>query len=333
MTNVDLNIGAFAYDQFAGLIDGSVGIEGADVHFEHAHIVTRIFKRMILEREFDVAELGWTFFLRTFDQADSPFVAMPVFPNRQFRHGAIYVNTSTGIDSPEDLAGKTVGEFATYGHDAGFWAKGILSDEYGVTADQCRWVVGGLDWPMDPVDFIPFVHPDTVIVERRPHGTDLGALLDAGKIDALVSADVPKCMLDGSPRVRRLFSDYKERERDYYRRTGIFPIMHTIVMRRDVVDANPGLARAVYDGFCASKNATAARYRFLRIFNNMNIMIPWLSELIDENTTVLGDDYWPYGMTANRDAVETVLRYHNEQGLTKRQLTIEDVFVPELLDT
>ena len=332
MTDAPLDIAVFPYEHVAALLDGSVPVEGADVAWHGAHVVTEIFEKMIRHRAFDVAELGWTYYLRTLDLDDPPFVALPIFPNRQFRHSAVYVNVASGITTPQDLVGRTVGEFATYGHDAGFWPKGILADEYGVTPDRMRWVVGGLGWPMPPVDFIPFLHPADVEVTRAD-GADLGALLDAGEIDALVSADVPSCVLDGSPRVGRLFPDHVAVERDYYRRTGIFPIMHTGVVRRELLAERPGVARAVYRAFGAAKDAAAQRYRTGRIFNQMAAMVPWLGALVEDNHRLFPDDWWPYGVAANRTAVDTLLRYHHEQGLSRHRLTCEDVFVTELLDT
>ena len=227
MSDLNLKFAFWNYNRTHALVDGTVKIDGVTASFEGACIVTEIFERMIRKREFDVSELGLSYFLRTFDFDDPPFLAIPVFPNRCFRHSAIYVNTSSGIEKPQDLAGKTVGELAIYRHDAGVWPKGILSDEYGVTLDQCRWVVGGLDWPLPPIDFIPQPHPANVDITWVSEGQDLGAKLEAGEIDALISADVPKCVLDGSPKVARLFPDYEAVERDYYDHTDIFPIMHT----------------------------------------------------------------------------------------------------------
>ena len=333
MDDPELRIGLFPYDHVRALFDGTVTIDGVAASFTGARIVTEIFEAMIRRQAFDVAELGWTYYLRTLDLDDPPFLALPIFPNRQFRHSAIYVNTASAISTPQDLAGRTIGEFATYGHDAGFWPKGILSDEYGVTPEQSRWVIGGLDWPMPPIDFIPFLHPADIEVTPAPAGKELGQMLDAGEIDALISADVPKCVLDGSPRVARLFPDYRSTERDYYRRTGIFPIMHTVVIRRALLARHPGLAQAVYQAFCRSKDAAMEQYRHARIFNNMDLMVPWLSGLLDDNRDLFPDDWWPHGVAANRTAVDTLLRYHAEQGLSKRRLTCEDVFVPELLGT
>jgi ABC-type nitrate/sulfonate/bicarbonate transport system substrate-binding protein len=328
-----LDIAFWNYDRTAALADGRVAIDGVDATFHSARIVAEIFERMIRGRAFDVSELGMTYFLRTMEADDPPFVALPVFPNRCFRHSAIYINKASGIERPEDLAGKTVGELALYGHDAGVMPKGILSDEYGVTPDQCRWIVGGIDFPLQPVDFVPQPHPAGVEVAWAAKDDDLGRKLEAGEIDALISADVPECVLRNSPQVGRLFEDYEAVERAYFRRTGIFPIMHTVVVRRDLAAAHPEVVRAVYQGFCDAKRVAAEQYVEAMTFNNMATMIPWFSKLLEEDRSLLGEDWWPYGMQANRNAVDAILRYHHEQGLTRRRLTCEDIFVPELLET
>ncbi len=333
MTDLKLDIAFWDYDRTQALADGTVKIDGVDAGFHSARIVTEIFERMIRQRDFDVSELGMTYFLRTMDFDAPPFIAIPVFPNRCFRHSAIYVHTAAGIKRPEDLAGKTVGELAVYGHDAGVMPKGILSDDYGVTPDQCRWIVGGLDWPLKPVDFIPHPHPANVEVTSAPQGSDLGEMLEAGEIDALISADVPKCVLEKSPMVGRLFNDYEATERAYFQRTGIFPIMHTVVVSRKLASEHPEIVKVVYKGFCDAKDVVTERYKKGMIFNNMATMVPWFSKLIDADRSLLGEDWWPYGVEANRKAVDTYLRYHFEQGLSKRRLTCEDIFVPELLGT
>ena len=333
MRNPTLQIAFGEYDRTRALADGTVKIEGVDAHFHSNRIITEVFAGMVRDRAYDVSELGLSYFLRTMDFEEPPFVALPIFPNRCFRHSAIYVNVNSGIKEPADLAGKIIGELALYGHDAGVWPKGILADDFGVNLNQGRWLIGRLDWPLKPIDFVPQPHPAGVSVTQAPAGTDLGQLLEDGAIDALISADVPKCVLEKSPNVTRLFPDYEAVERDYYRHTGIFPIMHTVVVKRELAAEHPDLIRAVYQGFCEAKDTARKQYEQGLIFNNMTTMVPWFSQLIEDDRALLGDDWWPYGMAANRKAVDTFLRYYYEQGLSKRHLTCEDIFVPELLAT
>ena len=333
MTNTKLDIAFWNYDRTRALVDGTASIAGVDASFHNAPIVTEVFRGMIGERRFDVSELGLTYFLRTFQGGESPFIAIPVFPNRAFRHSAVYVNRASGIEGPEDLNGKTIGELALYSHDAGVMPKGMLMDEFGFRPETCRWVIGGLDWPLEPVNFVSHPHPADVQVSDIPKGKELGAMLEAGEIDALISADVPKCMLEHSRKVSRLFPNYPEVEQNYYKRTGIFPIMHTVVIRRDLLVQHSELSRAVYQGFCDAKKAAEEEYRHGLIFNSMATMFPWFSQLITDDLTLLGQDWWPYGISANRTALEAVLRYHHEQGITDRLFTIEDIFVSDLLNT
>lgn len=333
VTDRKLDIAFWNYDRTRLLADGTVKIDGVDATFHSARIVPQIFEAMIQHRAYDVSELGMTYFLRTFVNGTSPFVAIPVFLNRAFRHGAIYINKGSGITRPEDLRGKRIGELALYGHDAGVMPKGILSDDFGVKPEDSRWLVGGIDFPMDQVEFVPRPVPNGIEIEYAGKGVDLGELLAAGEIDALISADIPKCVLEKSPKVGRLFENFEVVERDYYRRTGIFPIMHTVVVTRELAREQPEVVEAVYRGFLAAKDQMALHYVTGMTFNNMDIMVPGLTKLIGENRDLLGDDWWPYGIGANRAAIDAVLRYHHEQGLTDRHLTIEDAFAPGLLDT
>lgn len=335
MSLAKLHLGFGDYDRTRPLADGTVKIEGAEPTFRKERVITEIFRAMVKDRAFDVAELGLSYFLRTVTPGHAPFLAIPVFPVRNFRLSSVYVNVKSGIKRPQDLNGKVIGELAMYGHDAGVWPKGILADEYGFEPERCRWVIGGLDWPLTPIDFVPQPHPAGTEVRIAPKGTDLGALLEAGEIDALVSADIPKCILERSPKVARLFPDYVKTEREYFERTKIFPIMHAVVVKRELAEESPALVRAVYDAFCKAKDLAAEQYVKGLTFNNMAMMLPWLTRLVEEDLAVFGKDWWPYGMAANRNTVETFLRYHAEQGLGRhgKKLTCEDVFVRELLDT
>ena len=332
MAVIKLDVAFSDYDRTRSLVDGTVKFTDVEATFHSAPIVTQIFEGMV-HGKYHVAELGMTYFLRTFKNGSSPFIALPVFPNRAFRHSAIYVNRASGIERPEDLNGKTIGELALYGHDAGIMPKGLLMYDHGFRPETCRWIIGGLDWPMKPIDFVGNPHPSNVRVENIPQGKELGTMLESGEIDALISADNPKCILDQSPKVGRLFPDYPSVELAYFERTGIFPILHTVVMRRDLLASNPGLALPLYQGFCDAKDAAIKKYEHAHIFNNMDIMFPWFNHLVERDRQTLGEDWWPYGIGANRKTLETVLRYHYEQGITERLYAIEELFLPELLTT
>jgi hypothetical protein len=327
-----LDIAFWNYDRAQALRDGEVKIAGVDATFHNGRIVTDVFEAMVKDRAYDVSDLGLSYFLRTMDTDEAPFRLLPVPLLHMFRHSAIYINKTKGIARPEDLNGKRIGELALYGHDAGVMPKGMLSDEFGFRPESCRWVVGGIDFPLKPIDWVPKPVPAGVEVAYAGADEDLGEMLARGEIDALISADAPRCVLEKQPQVGRLFEDYEPVERDYFRRTGIFPIMHMVTVKKELA-GDAELMRAVYQGFLDAKNAMADKLRRGMTFNNMTTMIPWLSHLMQENIDTLGADWWPYGIAANRPAIEAFLRYHFEQGLSKKRWTIEEVFVPALLDS
>ncbi|MZD08616.1 4,5-dihydroxyphthalate decarboxylase [Streptomyces sp. SID5785] len=333
MSGPRLTVGCFPYDTTRPLLDGSVGIDGAEVSVRTGATLPEIFERLVCDEEFDVAELGLTFYLRLLEAGTLPYVALPVFPVRMFRHSAVFVNTHSGVRGPRDLAGRTIGEFGTYGQDPGVWNKGVLMDEYGFRPESSRWVIGGLDRPAAPFAFTPHPHPADVDVRPAPEGKSLGGMLDAGEIDVLFTANVPQCVLDGSPNVTRLFPDFEAVERDYYRRTGIFPIMHTVVMRRDLLRERPELAHSVQRAFTRAKDLSADRYRQRRRWYQAQTMVPWMNSLVDRNADLFPEDWWPYGVSANRTTLDTFLRYHVEQGLSSRRWTVDEIFAAELLDT
>jgi hypothetical protein len=327
-----LDIAFWNYDRAQALRDGEVVIEGVDATFHNGKIVTDVFEAMVKDRAYDVSDLGLSYFLRTMDTEEAPFRLLPVPLLHMFRHSAIYINKTKGIERPEDLNGKTIGELALYGHDAGVMPKGMLSDEFGFRPGSCRWVIGGIDFPLKPIDWVSKPVPDGVQVTYAKADDDLGEMLASGEIDALISADAPKCVLEKQPNVGRLFEDYETIERDYYARTGIFPIMHMVTVKKELA-SDADLMRAVYKGFLDAKTVMAEKLTRGMTFNNMTVMIPWLSHLMQENIDTLGDDWWPYGIKKNRPAIEAFLRYHFQQGLSKRHWTIDEVFVPALIDS
>ncbi|MFF7604502.1 ABC transporter substrate-binding protein [Streptomyces parvulus] len=331
MSTPRLDIAVTRYDNTRALFDGSVPFDGLDVTL-HSPPIPEIFAGVAAGR-FDVGEFGLTHYLRARD-AGTELVALPVFPARVFRHSAVFVNTAAGITGPADLAGRTIGEFGMYGQDSGIWIKGIMADEYGFRPQSNRWVVGGLETPLPRgFTFTTHPHPDDVHVTFAPHGRTLAQMLERGELDALFASNVPAPYLAGSPHIAPLFPDHETRERAWFRRTGIFPMMHTVVVRRALLHAHPGLARSLYQGFLAAKDDAAQRYRDMRRLFQVTTMVPWMHQLFEENRDLLGEDWFPYGIDANRTALETFVRYSAEQGVSRSPRAVDELFAEELRGT
>jgi 4,5-dihydroxyphthalate decarboxylase len=238
------------------------------------------------------------------------------------------VNAASGITEPKDLIGKRVGN-PEYQMTAPVWIRGILSDHYGVTVDSVTYHTGGEEEPGRPEKLKLDLPPHIKVTPIGPEQT-LSAMLRDGEIDALYTARMPSSFLDGDGKVTRLFANYMEVERAYFRDTGIFPIMHTVVIRREVYEKNRWIARELQKGFEESQRRT---YGDLKETAALKAMLPWLSAHVEEVVREMGEDFWPYGFQANRETLATFLRYHHEQGLSPRQLTPEELFAPEALES
>ena len=319
----------YRYEHVEALFDGRVELPGVQVR--QVSVVTDAFQQLA-RREVDAAEFGLTYFLRTWDTAERPFLALPLVMNRHFRHASVFVRSNAGIERPEDLNGRRIGEFGLYGHDAGVWPKGILADEHGFDPTTCEWVVGGTNFPLPPFSWIPQPVPPSVRVRHTEGEETLGAMLEDGEIDALISVDVPRAVVAGSTAVRRLFPDYERVEQDWFRRTGIHPPAHVLAISRELAD-DEELVRAIYGAFVASKDLALERYRQDALKHYATSMFPWLAGLYERDRALLGDDLWPHGVRRNRVALDTYLRYHHEQGLSASLLTTDDIVVPALLDS
>jgi 4,5-dihydroxyphthalate decarboxylase len=243
-----------------------------------------------------------------------------------FRHSAIYIRTDRGIEGPADLKGKRVG-VPEYQMSAAMWARGLLRDEFGVAAAQINWVQGGLETP-GRRDKFPLNLPDGFPLVPADNKT-LSQLLADGELDAVISARQPSCFGAGHPLVRRLFPDYRAAERDYFRRTGVFPIMHAVGIRRDVLDGHPWLAASLYKAFVQAKRLADAEFAEVTA---LKIGLPWLTAEFDATREVMGKDFWPYGVEPNRKTLELMARYSHEQGLAVRPVAVEEMFAPSTLD-
>jgi 4,5-dihydroxyphthalate decarboxylase len=282
---------------------------------------------MARHQEFDVAEMSLSSYCVSLNRPDRPFVALPVFPSRMFRHSCIYVNAGSGIHEPKDLIGKRVAS-PEYQMTAPVWIRGILQDHYGVPVDQQTYFFGGEEEP-GRVEKLKLELPPRIKLNPIGRTHTLSQMLYDGEIDALYTARTPSSFLRGDGKVRRLFENYADVERAYWKETAIFPIMHTVVMRRDVYEANRWVAQSLTKAFKLAQRRT---YDDLLETAALKAMLPWLVAHVEEARSEMGDDWWPYGLERNRKTLSTFTRYHFEQGLSKQQLSLDELFAPESLE-
>ncbi len=329
MSKLRLSFACWNYDRTRALLDGSVRPDGIDLNYLCLPVEETFF-RMARHREFDVAEMSFSSYCVSLNKPDRPFVALPVYPSRFFRHSCIYVNASSGIREPKDLIGKRIAS-PEYQMTAPVWIRGILQDHYGVpvtNADSEPYRFGGEEEPGRIEKLKLDLPPDIKLQAIGPTQT-LSQMLADGDIDALYTARAPSSFTRGDGRVRRLFENYAEIERAYWRDTSIFPIMHVIVMRREIYEANRWIAQSLTKAFYAAQQMA---YDDLAETAALKSMLPWLVAHVEEARREMGADWWPYGLEPNRKALETFTRYHFEQGLSKRQLGLDELFAPESLE-
>jgi 4,5-dihydroxyphthalate decarboxylase len=323
MTDVKLDFACGLYDRMLPLYTGEVKAAGVALNYLAIDSPREVFDRLAGGQEFDAAEFSSSEFVSRHCAGDRSFVAIPVFPSRVFRHGFVTVNRRKGIRTPKDLEGKRVG-VPLYTMTAALFIRGMLQHEYGVDLGSIRWVqgavnsVGGHGNPTVP----PMLKP--VAIENNASGRSLSDLLAAGEIDAIIGANIPDS-LKTSPDVQRLFPDYREVEKAYYRDTGIFPIMHLVAIRRRFYEAYPQAVASFYDALCRSKELAFEKMHDL---GTLRYMLPWMSADLDEIDEVFGGDPWPYGIEANRPTLTALVTYLAEQGLIAAPPRIEDLFVP-----
>lgn len=314
------------YDRTRALADGSVRVPGVELSVVNLH-PGELFARVVRDREFELAELSLSTYLNLRARGDDGLVAIPVFPSRMFRHAYVFVHADAGIERPEDLAGRTIGT-EQWQLTAGLWVRGILEDDHGVAPEAMTWMIGGQDEPGSHERAVVNL-PAGVRTQPPPGGRALGDLLADGELDALIAPHIPIRFREGHPGIARLWPDYPAVEADWYRRTGLFPIMHVVVIRSDVAQRRPDLAAALFDAFCAAKAVARERLRFT---GTLATMVPWLIADVEAAEGLFGDRWWPYGVQANRRELETAIRYAVRQSIAVRPLSIDEVFAPGTLD-
>jgi 4,5-dihydroxyphthalate decarboxylase len=280
-----------------------------------------IFFRAFRHAEFDIAELSLSSFTIRTARGDNPYVGVPVFPSRAFRHSGIYIRNDRGIKEPADLKGRKVG-LAEYQLTANVWIRAYLDDDFQVEPASIQWVQGGIEEP-GRAEKIPITLP--VSVTEAPAGRSLSELLLAGEIEALIGPRTPSVMSAANPQIGWLFSDPRGAAIENYRRTKNFPIMHLIGVRRTLVEQHPWLPAAVLKAF---EHAKAVAFAKLADTSASKAMLPWVDQHLQEAQALMGQDFWPYGLDRNRRCLEYFLQQHHKQGLSNRLMTIAELFHP-----
>ena len=320
--SVPITFAGGLYDRMQALYTGEVQPEGIDLNFIAIDQPRPIFDRMAGGQEFDVAEFSSSEYISRFVAGQCPFVAIPVFASRVFRHSFIFVNRKH-IKSPKDLEGKRIG-VPVYTMTAAIFIRGLLSDEHGIDFSNNEWVEGDINSakPHGNPTILPTVKKLSISANKS--GKSLSRMLEDGELSAIIGTGVPEAF-GRNPDIVRLYPDYRAAEIDYYKRTTIFPIMHTVVIRRDVHDRNPFLASALYHAFEQSKNLALKKMNYR---GTLRYMLPWMTAELDDINAVFGGDPWPYGIEANRPTLSALVRYLEEQGVIGKAPRVDDLFVP-----
>ncbi len=325
MPDIKLSLACADYDRTRALWDGRVSPEGIDLTYL-SMVTEEIFWRMLQYNDFDIAEMSLSNYITGLSREDDRFTAIPVFPKRLFRHSFIFINKKSGIRVPGDLKAKKVG-IPEYSVTAAVWIRGLLQHDYSVTPLDVEWHVGGLEEAGRQERLVVKV-PDDVDIHPIPEGKTLNEMLAGGEIDALIAPRAPTCFLQDHPDVDRLFPDYREAEMAYYKRTKIFPIMHTVVIRREIYDAHPWVAQSLYKAFSQAKNLCYETLNFPSFFA---YILPWTIAEHEATVSLMGEDFWPYGVEANKTTLEAMTQYSYEQGLSVRKVSVEELFAPNTL--
>jgi 4,5-dihydroxyphthalate decarboxylase len=319
MSQLQISIAMGDYDRNRALFDGRVQIDGCDPVYMLLS-PEEMFFRAMRSRDFDITELSFSSYLVKHAQGDCPYIAVPVFLSRAFRHTSIYVRKDR-IRQPQDLKGKRVG-VPEYQLTANVWARSILQDDYRVHPEDITWVRGGIDTPGRP-EKIKLNLPPAVRIESAPEGLTISDLLNTGDIDGFIAPRPPSGAALHNPHVGWLFDNPTAVAQDYYRRTGIFPIMHVVGIRKELTDIHPWLPAAVFKAFNASK---AAALELLADTSATKVTLPFVEEQLKAAKDLLGDDFWSYGVEANRKTLETFVHHHHAQGLSSRRVAVDELF-------
>ena len=326
MADVPVTIACGNYDRTRAIRDGTVKVEGCDVTYLPLY-PEEIFHRAFKFQEFDISELSFSSYIRTVATGRSAYIGIPAFVSRIFRHSGIYIRKGAGIEKPQDLRGKRIG-VPEYQITAVVWMRGLMQHEYGIAPSEIHWRSGGQEQPgrheRTPLKAIPGL-------DLQPIGDDrtLVGMLKAGELDALFTARAPSSFLAGEPHIVRLFADTRAAEEAYYKKTGLFPIMHLVGIRKTLAEKYPWLATSVYKAFCEAKVRAMID---LRDVNALMVTLPWLEAETNETSALMGEDFWKYGIAENHPEIEALTQYIYEQGLADRKVKVEELFHPSMFE-
>lgn len=322
-----LHYGGIIYDRSLALLTGVVAPKGMLLNYEVVPDITELFRRVCADAEFEAAEISLSSLMAMISRGDNRYVGIPVFPSRCFRHSFVFIRTDRGIEGPADLAGKVMG-VEEYQMTAAVWIRGFLEHDYGVPPDAIRWRYGGMTKPGYRPRLAHSLPPE-INIELIPQDRALEEMLYAGELDALLTTAVPQRYRAGDTGlVTRLFRNYRAVEAEYFQRTGIFPIMHTVAVRRDVYEARRETASALLEAF---KEAKALAHDRLVDLNALAVELPWLGADLEELDALFGGDAFPIGYEPNAHVLETLAAYSHEQGLSSRLIDPRELFAPETL--
>lgn len=323
---LDLTLACGNYDRTRAIMDGRVRIEGCNINYIPLE-PEEVFFRAARYEEFDIAELSFNSYILQTSCNESRYIGIPAFVSRCFRHSMIYIRTDRGIREPADLKGRRVG-VPEYQLTALVWMRGILEEEYGVKPSDIHWRSGGQEQP-GRKERARISLPKEIDLQPIPEGETLVSMLIAGKLDAVMTARAPSCFHNGAPNVDRLFPNHRDVEKAYYRKTGLYPIMHLVGIRKALVDRYPWLPASVFKAFVQAK--AAAMYD-LRTLAAPNLMLPWTEAETLETMALMGKDFWRYGVTENLREIETLACYSHRQGLAEQIVPVQEMFAPSTFE-
>lgn len=327
---MELTLGTWDHDRVMALHDGSVDVPNVTLKCE-IHPTSRLFPWAVQEARFDITEMSVSSYILQLSRGGSDYTAIPAFVSRAFRHSGFFARAGSGIESPADFAGRRIG-VPEYQMTAAVWMRGILADEYGVSCDDIHWRTGALDAGVRR-ERLELDLPDGMVVEPIDEGDTLQDMLLRGEIDGLLAPKPPNSFLDGDDDIVRLIPDFEAAEQAYSKKTGFFPIMHLIGIRKTISEAHPHIVTALYEAFVKARDMALERLKAVWMGNANRLSLPWLGASMERTIATLGSDYWSYGFAANRAEIDTICRYSVEQHLATRRVQPEALFHPSVLET